>query len=304
MKRLIIILAILAMIPVAIFADLTATPASTVFRITDGIGYQYYVIAGTMSNDGSAVQGGFGGVGDTLSTDSTVSRGTLMNIKRIKESNDAGLSELLPIFISSRTQLDSSYLYTKWSSVCWGLNNYYSSVGGLSSWQQARPDSGRFGPYFARVARANGIYLAPKSVFPPGNYYNTDLSQVAANFGSATLEADSVFTYSDSSAIDSSLYGPARIKTVVDYSSGFSVWFDTTGACTGACSLLVFGSNQSLVHARKWAALVNPGGETYLTPAVAGDSLYNIDSAKVKMCGAAFTGNFLFLHSRERADSL
>jgi len=303
MKRIALVLLAVLMAGVC-WGELSGIPSNTVFRVTDGIGWQYGIISSNLRAV-YGLEGGFGGVADTLATDTTVSRGTLMNIKRIKESNDAGLAELLPIFVSSRTQLDSSYMYTKWSAPIWGLNNYFSSVGGLSAWQQARPDSGRFSPYFARVARANGVYLAAKSVFPPGDYTNSSLSQSGDNFGKAVLAVDSSFTYTDSASIDSSLYGPAFTKTVSSYVSGFSVYVDTTGASVGQCSLLVFGSNQSLIHARKWAALITSvDGQVFMAPAIAGDSIYNIDSAKVKMVTATMAARFLFLHTVDRLDSL
>jgi hypothetical protein len=261
---------------------------TTLLRITDGIGSQYACISGGWN------AWGFGGDGDTLTTDTTVSLGTLRNIKRIKEGTDASLSELLPIFISSRTHLDSSYMYTKWSSVCWGLNNFYSPVGGLSAKITAMGDSGRLGPYFARVARANGVYLSPKVVYP-----------ASMNFGSGAFSSDSTFTYSDSFNIDSSLYGPGLCKAT----SGSQVTTNWPSLDpTNACSLIVYGSNQSLIHGRKWWVLVLGSGiGTYngLTPYIVGDSLYGIDSVKRKaFVGPAISGNVLFRLIDERVDSL
>jgi len=294
MKRIfLVLLAVLwlALWPGKVFAQKAST--KTIFRVTDGIGWQYKCVSSSIKN-----QYGFGGVGDTLTSDSTVSRGTRMNINRIKEADDAGLSELLPIFVSSRTMLDSSYLYTKWASVVWGLNNFYSSVGGLSSWQQARPDSGRFSPYFARVARANGVYLTAKSVWPPGDY-GEDHPEYKC-MGYATLAVDSVWTYSDSAAIDSSLYGPSAINTGTVRGLMVAVTADTVGSC----SLFIFGSNQNLIHGRKWAMKMQPTGCADVIAEVAGDSIYNIDSTKVKAVTTRYRGNAKFEYYTERNDSL
>ena len=296
MKRIILVLLVVLMAGMAGKSFAQKTPAKTILRITDGIGWQYMCVSSNMAN-----RYGFGGVGDTLTSDSTVSRGTLMNIKRCKESDDAGLSELLPIFVSTRTTLDSSYLYTKWSSVCWGLNNYYASIGGLSSYQQSKPDSGRFSPYFARMARANGIYLTAKSVWPPGNYGEqaADTNGFAC-MGYATLAVDSVWTYSDSAAIDSSLYGPSAIRTSTV--RGFMVGI--TADTVGSCSLFIFGSNQNLIHGRKWALKMQVTGNADVLAAVAGDSIYNIDSTKIKYVTTRYRGKAKFVYSVERNDSL
>ena len=289
MKRIILVLLVVLMAGMAWAAaapPYEGIPANTLLRVTDGIGWQYKCVSSSIKN-----QYGFGGYDDTLASDSTVSRGTLMNIKRIKVGTDAALSELLPIFISSRTTLDSSYLYTKWSSVCWGLNNFYSAVGGLNGYQSTKPDSGRFGPYFARVARANGIYLSVKSVYPP-----------PMNFGSATLIANHTFTYSDSFNIDSTLYGPTG--------PGSFGWSRTgaVGNSSGNCSLKVFGANQSLIHGRilkTRVANADPPGNTYLfTPTIAGDSLYAIDSIKAIAFTDTVLGTFRFQVAAERVDSL
>lgn len=298
MKRIITVLMVLVLAGVC-WAELIETPATTVLRITDGIGWQYKCISNSLKN-----QYGFGGVGDTLASDSTVSRGTLMNIKRIKESNDAGLAELLPIFVSSRTQLDSSYLYSKWSAPIWGLNNYYSAIGGLNGWQSARPDSGRFSPSFARIARANGVYLGAKTVFPPGHWQVAGKDTMGMTFGLGTLAVDSAFTYTDSNAIDSTLYGPCRTDATA--AGRFRVWIaSVTG--TGSCSLLVWGSNQSLIHGRKWAGYIDQTMDAtyrYFTPNVAGDSIYNIDSAKVKKYTGTLAASLSYEFFTERRDSL
>ena len=292
MKRVLIIwtLIVLAVVGMA-WAGVGQTPAGTVLRITDGIGRQYTCITVRVNDQGDLtsyvrIHYGFGGVGDTLAIDTTVSKGTLRNIKRVKESDDAGLSELLPVFISSRTQLDTAYFFSKWSSVCWGLNNYYASVGGLNGWQQARPDSGRFSPRFARVARANGIYLNPKAVDPPAN-----------NLGSGALTASTgAYTFSDSGAIDSTLYGAAAFGHL-------NILPTFTG--TGTCTLTVFGSNQNLVHGRRAKVyLTQATTEATLTPDVATDSIYNIDSSKVKTYTGTVTGTILYNKEPERRDSL
>jgi hypothetical protein len=269
------------------------TKSSTIYRITDGIGWQYKCVSSSIKN-----QYGFGGVADTLATDSTVSRGTLMNIKRAKEAQDAGLAEILPIFVSARTSLDSSYIYNKWSAVCWGLNNYLSSIGGLNGWQSVRPDSGRFSPYFARVVRANGIYLAPRSVFPPN-----------LNYGTAVLTTvTGAFTYSDSNAIDSLLYGAGADSGEGDaYAHPGNVHCTVSGTSgAGTCTVKVFGANQNLIHGRTWQVYLSAigDGEITLAPNVAADSCYNIDSAKVTAYTGTAAGLFRFRNTLERRDSL
>jgi hypothetical protein len=260
------------------------TPAGTILRVTDGIGWQYKCVSSSIKN-----QYGFGGVADTLATDSTVSRGTIMNIHRVKEATDIDLSELLPIFISSRTQLDSSYIYNKWSAVCWGLNNFFSGLGGLSGFQQARSDSGRYSPYFARVARANGIYLAAKTTYA-----------AALTFCSGSLKAtDSTTAFADSAAIDSTLYGPEPYMKV-RYTHGGSVDL--------SCTLKVYGSNQNLIHGRVWKCFINPEGaghDSILAPAIAGDSVYNVDSIKMKKVTGTYEGwTFKIISYGQRLDSL
>ena len=289
MKRITLVLLAVLMAGVcwaAAIPPYEGVPANTILRICDGIGWQYKCVSSSIAN-----QYGFGGYGDTLTSDSTVSRGTLMNIKRIKEGTDASLSELLPIFISSRTQLDSSYMYTKWSSVIWGINNFYSSVGGLSAKITAMADSGRLSPYFARVARANGVYLSNKTVYPP-----------QMNFGSATLIANHTFTYSDSFNVDSTLYGPVGQGEFIWALSG------ATGNAIGECSLKVFGANQNLIHERVWVSRVanaDPPGNTYLfTSQIANDSIYAIDSVKAFSITDTITGTFKFISNNERVDSL
>lgn len=271
-------------------ADWQGTPATVILRITDSIGRQYSCISSSMGKP----QYGFGGVGDTLSSDSTVSRGTLMNIRRVYGADYAGLRELLPVLASSRTALDSSYMFTKWSSVCWGINNFYASVGGISGYISSRMDSGRLSPRFAQVARANGIYLAPKTVYPD-----------SLCFGTYTLASGGAGTYSDSSAIDSARYGPAAYKD--DATPGPYVKCNDI-AGTGSCTLKVYGSNQSLIHGRVWRQFVNQSATgTYLmTPLVAGDSLYNIDSVKTAAYTGTLEGKYYFTHRPERVggDSL
>jgi hypothetical protein len=264
------------------------TAATTIFRICDSIGRQYACISSSMNNTY-----GFGGDGDTLATDSTVQRGCQMNVHRVKEANDPALSELLPAIISSQTQLDSSYLYSKWSSVVWALNNYYAPYGGLSgratSWG---PDSGRFSPRFAQVARANGIYLAPKTVF-----------SCSLNMGSAVYAADSTVVYSDSGAIDSTRYGAASSTGGVSPVRGMTAIISGTSG-TGVCSLKVFGSNQNLVHGRRWNVKVTGGSEWHFDPVVAADSLYNIDSVRMLSHTGNCAGTVLFRFREDRHDSL
>ena len=259
-------------------------PASMLFRICDGIGRQFACISSSMGK----TQYGFGGVADTLATDSTVSRGTWKNLRRVYESGDQALAEMLPLLMTSRKALDSSYMYGKWSAVCWGLNNFYALYGGLSgiasTWGQ---DSGRFSPRFAQVARANGIYLAPKVVYSP-----------EINFCYVSLSAsDSVVTFQDSLAIDSTRYGAD--VALLRYTHGSSVNI--------ACTVKVFGANQNLVHGRAWRCYINPEGaghDSILAPYVATDSLYNVDSVKIKMVSGDAPWGFKITNYNVRTDSL
>jgi len=271
-------------------ADWQGTPAGTMLRITDSIGRQYSCVSSNMGKP----QYGFGGVADTLATDSTVSRGTRNNIRRIYESSDQGLADLLPSFMSSRSQLDSSKLYTKWSSICWAINNYYAAVGGLSGFITSRGDSGRLSPRFAAVARANGIYLAPHTVYPD-----------SLCFGTYALSSGGAGTFSDSSAIDSVKYGPAFYKD--DFNSGPYVSCGSISG-TGTCTLKVYGSNQNLVHARAWKLYITQAftGTYLMSPVVTGDSIYNIDSVKTAAYTGTLAGTYYFAHRPERVagDSL
>jgi hypothetical protein len=220
-----------------------------------------------------------------------------MNIHRIKEGTDAALGELLPAFLSSQTQLDSSYLYSKWSNICWALNNFYAPTGGLNGYIATKSDSGRLSPRFARVARANGIYLAPKAVFPE-----------SLNFGSAVLESGGAYTYSDTNAIDSTLYGPTGITSTGTGTAHAKPWFKLASVSgTGSCTLQVWGSNQNLVHGRRWKTFVDQtstAGPYLIGSDVTGDSLYNIDSSKVKTYTGTLAATVLIFNRTERVDSL
>lgn len=272
-----------------IYADWEGTPATVMLRITDSIGRQYSCISSNYFPNK-----GFGGVSDTLDSDTTVSRGTLMNIRRVYGADYAGLKELLPALAASRTALDSSALFSKWSSVCWAINNFYAATGGLSGYITSRLDSGRLSPRFAQVARANGIYLAPKTVYPD-----------SLCFGTYALKSGGDGTFSDSLAIDSTKYGPVAYKD--DGTPGPIVACNSISG-TGSCTLKVYGSNQSLIHGRIWRLFVNQGytGTYLMTPLIAGDSLYNIDSVKNSSYTGTLAGTYYITHRPERVggDSL
>lgn len=261
---------------------------SILTRVTDGIGRQYGCVSANMKN-----QYGFGGEGDTLAADTTVQRGCRNNIRRCLQSGDAVVAELLPQFMSSRTQLDSAYQYGKWSAICWAINNAFADSGGLSGVIQSRAAlQGKLSPRFARVARANGIYLVSKAVFSD-----------TLNFGSSVLGTDSAYTYSDSNAIDSTLFSPIAPP---DGFNGVGPAFKIAATGTGTCTLLVWGSNQSLTHGRRWYTYVTQAstGPYQMTPTVAGDSCYNIDSSKVKAYTGTLAGTILFFNRVSRVDSL
>jgi len=269
-------------------SDWAGAPATTMRRICDGIGRQYACVSSSYFPNK-----GFGGTSDTLSSDTTVSRGTRNNIRRIYESSDQGLADLLPSFMSSRSQLDSSNLYTKWSSICWAINNYYAGTGGLSGYILLHPDSGRLSPRSAVVFRANGIYLATKACYAD-----------SLSFGTYALSSGGAGTYSDSSAIDSSRYGPAYDNSGSPNAGPWVVCNSISG--TGTCTLKVYGSNQSLVHGRGWYLYVTQGNTGSYTMAsyVAGDSIYNIDSVKTAAYSGTLAGTYYFYHKPERHDSL
>jgi hypothetical protein len=288
---ILVILAVAALLALAGQIHVTTT---TLLRLTDGIGRQFACISSSMGQP----QYGFGGVGDTLATDSTVSLGTLRNIKRIKQADDAALGNLLPSFLSSRTQLDSSYMFSKWSAICWAINNHFADSGGISGVIQARAKSEiadyRLSPKFAQVARANGIYIAPKAVYPD-----------SINFAYITLKtSDSTVVFSDSNAIDSTKYGPAFPMTPA-FLKGWTAR-RIAGGTTGACSILVFGSNQNLVHGRRWKVQHDQTSTPvkFFTADTAGDSLYNIDSVKIKACSGALEDTIMFWNKVSRTDSL
>lgn len=255
-----------------------ATPIGTMLRITDGIGNQYECISNRYNF-------GYGGTGDTTAADTTVQRGCWKNIRRVYESNDMGIAQLLPGLVNSMTQLDSQNQFAPWQNICWQLNSYYASVGGLNGHILAHTDSGRLSPRYAQVARASGIYLAPGAVFSD-----------SLNFGSATVASGGAYAYSDTNAIDSARYGACVPAFKLGSISG-----------TGSCSLLVWGSNQALTHGRHWAKAITEATTTIqaLTAKSAStDSLYNIDSSKVNVYSGTLAATILFFNRKERADSL
>lgn len=257
------------------------TPATTLQRITDSIGRQYACVSSSHQNTY-----GFGGVADTLATDSTVSRGTLMNIRRLLSVSYEPLGDLLQNFIASRTALDSAQIYSKWSSVCWALNNHYSSVGGISGKIMASIDSGRLSPRFAAVARANGVYLSPFAVFPDSQ-----------NMGYFRWDGGNG-TYYDSSNIDSTKYGPTNLQLYCVYAAG---------ASSGTCTVKVYGANKNLIHGTLWKFYKPDGvstGDT-LDKTSGADSLYGIDSVKyVTTASGPDSANFLLRIRPDRLDSL
>ncbi len=126
-KSVIVLLLALFLWHLQSFAVHPTTPTSLLLRICDGIGRQYCCVSSSMKN-----QYGFGGVGDTLTTDSTVSRGTLLNVRRVLQGSDPTIVALLSSFYNNRTNMDSSYMYSKWSSICLALNNAFADSGGLN----------------------------------------------------------------------------------------------------------------------------------------------------------------------------
>ncbi len=285
MKRIIWIVLILVAVGAGVLnaGDEATAPMATIIRICDGIGRQYSCVSSSHVN-----KYGFGGRADTLSTDSTVARGCQMNVHRVMEASAAGLSELLPAIISSQSQLDSSYMFSKWSSICWSINSFYASSGGLSGKVSATTDSGRLSPRFAQVARANGIYLAPKTVYPD-----------TMNLGYLRWTGGAV-VYADSGNIDSTRFGASPVRAHCTYSAG---------ATSGTCTLKVWGSNQNLVHGRCWRAYkeadISVGEILAFTPLVATDSLYAIDSlTAVVLTSGGDSLKFLLRNTAERIDSL
>lgn len=294
MKRFpLIFLTALALIVITAYAAQVHMSDSILFRLTDSIGQQYACISSSIANNY-----GFGGVGDTLTTDSTVSRGTLLSIRRIQQSSDEPIGDLLPALLSHRTQLDSQYQYSKWSRICWAINNHFADSGGINGvvTNRAKSESydNRLSPKFARVARACGIYLDPKTIWPD-----------SLNLGYLTLKtADSTITYADSNAIDSTLWGPAFTMT-----AGFKKGWTAkriAGGTAGGCSIQVYGANQNLVHGRRWVVYHDHNGTTtmYFTADNTGDSLYNIDSVKIKACTGALEDTIMFWVRKPRVDSL
>lgn len=290
------LIAIILLLPSLAFGIGGELPAALSVRITDGIGMQYKQISGAIGNHG------FGGSADTLAADSTVQMGVLRNIKRIQTlSTYEPIAELLPTFYGQRASMDSSTLYSKWSAACWALNNYYASSGGISGYISARIDSGRLSPRFARVARANGLYLAAKTVFPE-----------SLNFGYASVSDTVTISFHDSSAIDSSKFGAGASWGGSSPVYGISGWikaYATVGGGSHCCTLQVYGSNQNLTHGREWRVNIFEGGTgplpTYeLTPVVATDSLYNIDSVKIKKASNIDSLGILFHFKEDRVDSL
>ena len=150
-------------------------------------------------------------VGTTTTADSIL-YGMQANADRIDGYGEDAIADLYKAFVGEKAQMPSFKLELMHQGIM-ALENHFQRLEGqsISEYWEAQ-NSTRMCPEFAQLCRSIGLYIDPSLVFAP-----------QTSMGSFAVSGVDTGVFTDGSAIDGNLYGPADCEGIITAVGGASV---------------------------------------------------------------------------------
>jgi hypothetical protein len=223
-------------------------------------------------------------IGDTA-TNGTVLYGMQQNCGRIDGYGEDAIADLYKAFVGEKSLMPYYMLNLNHEAIK-SLEHHLRRLEGVGIsdyWEAEQYPTHRIPPKFAQIARTIGFYLKASLVFP-----------TVTAMGSFAVTGAGTGTFTDGSAVDGDLYGPANLELEVTAKGGASVSLVATVIGKDENGAEVTGSGEFVA--------ADVGGKVDVTPDQAGKKF--LDVTNITITGGASGDEFKVQSKVDRAVSM